>query len=140
MLIGQTVHELAHASEYAPERQFVQTVALLEPVTPEYFPAEQPVHALAPTTTEYVQAGQAVHPPPDTYVPAAQPADTHTLEPAVDVLPDSHAVHVFDPMFEYVFAGHVVHVPVRHEVHLLAPGVGAHSQHSRHAPSSLQYG
>jgi hypothetical protein len=81
------------------------------PVAVEYVPAEHPVQALAPTTVEYDPGAQFVHPPPDKYVPAAQPADTHTLEPAIDVFPDAHAVHVVAPLFEYVFAGQELHVP-----------------------------
>ncbi len=62
---GHVIHALAPVSEYDPARQFVQTVALLAPVTPVYVPAEQPVHALAPTTVEYVPAGQPMQFPHD---------------------------------------------------------------------------
>jgi hypothetical protein len=101
------------------------------PVAVEYVPAEHPVHALALTTVENDPGAQFVHPPPDTYVPAAQPADTHTLEPAIDVLPDSHAVHAPAEVPEYVFAGQFVQVdayiapvapeyfPAVHAVHVL---------------------
>jgi hypothetical protein len=70
---GHARHALAPAAgAYAPTTQFVQTVALLPPVTPEYVPAEHAKQPGAPTTAEYVPGGQFVHPPPDTYVPAAQ--------------------------------------------------------------------
>ena len=94
-----------------PARQFVQTVGLLAPVTPEYVPAEHPVHALADVTVEYDPGAQFVQPPPETYVPAAQPADTHTLAPAVDVLPASHPMHALAPdALEYEFAGQLLQV------------------------------
>ena len=92
-----------------PATQFVQTVGLLAPVTPEYVPAEHPVHALADTAVEYDPGAQFVHPPPETYVPGAQPEDTHAVAPAVAVLPASHAVQALAPdETEYEFAGQLL--------------------------------
>jgi hypothetical protein len=109
---GHVRHALAPAAgAYAPTTQFVQTVALLPPVTSEYVPAEHAKQPTASTTAEYVPGGQLVHPPPDTYVPAAQAEPTHTLDPAIDVLPASHAVHALAPLFEYVFSGQLLQTP-----------------------------
>ena len=129
---GHVRHALAPAAgAYAPTRQFVQTVALLPPVTPEYVPAEHAKQPTASTTAEYVPGGQFVQPPPDTYVPAAQAEPTHTLDPAIDVLPASHAVHAPADVSEYVFTGQFVQVdayiapvepeyfPAVHAVHVL---------------------
>jgi len=99
---GHVMHALAPAAgAYAPTRQFVQTVALLPPVTPEYVPAEHAKQPTASTTAEYVPGGQLVQPPPDTYVPAAQGGFTHTLAPAVDVLVAGQSVQTVAAVFEY---------------------------------------
>ena len=95
---GHARHALAPAAgAYAPTTQFVQTVALLPPVTPEYVPAEHAKQPTASTTAEYVPGGQLVHPPPDTYVPAAQGASTHTLGSPLplggEVFPAGHDAH-----------------------------------------------
>ena len=96
---GQVIHALAPTpAAYAPTWQFVQTVGLLAPVTPEYVPAEHPVHALADTAVEYDPGAQFVQLPPVTYVPAAQPDDTavHALAPAVDVLPTGQEMQLVE--------------------------------------------
>ena len=93
MSIGQLTRALAPTpAADDPPGQFVQTVSLLAPVTSANFPAEHPVHALVPTTALYDPAGQAMQFPQDPYVPTGQAGLTHTLEPAVDVLPASHSL------------------------------------------------
>ena len=133
MLIGQLTHALdPTTAAYNPATQLVHTVEELAPTAIEYDPAEHPVHALALTTVEYDPAGQAMQFPVDPYVPGAQPADTHALDPAIDDLPASHAVHVVAPLFEYLLAGHWMHVS-KGTVHLFL-----HSQQFGQAPSSTQ--
>ena len=79
----------------------IHVVEIVAPVLVEYVPAPQSVHAALPPVVLYLPATQAVHVPPSGPVnPALQPADTHTLAPAVDDLPASHAVHVEDPVSE----------------------------------------
>ena len=88
---GQVTHALAPTpAAYAPTWQFVQTVGLLAPVTPEYFPAEHAKQPTASTTAEYVPGGQVMQFPQGPYVPTGQAGFTHTLAPAVDVFPASH--------------------------------------------------
>ena len=100
---------LAPAVEYTPTPQFVQTVAVVEPVTVEIFPAAHDVQAVKPTTSEYFPATHVVQLPGVPDVPIAQPGATHTLEPTIDVLPDSQAIQGPVPEVEYVLTGHELH-------------------------------
>jgi hypothetical protein len=53
VLLGQDTHVLAPAiDENDPATQLMHNVSELAPSTPEYFPAEHPVHALADVTVE----------------------------------------------------------------------------------------
>ncbi len=113
----------------------MHVVEIVAPVLVEYVPDPQSVHTVLPLLGLYFPARQVAHPPPDTYVPGAHPADTHTLAPAVDVAPDSHAVHALAPVtLEYVPVGQEVQTEV-----LGFEQYGAHEQQYGHAPSDTQY-
>lgn len=99
---SQFVHPIAAtAIEYEPARQLVHAAEELAPDAPENFPTEHPMHVLAPSTSEYDPAGQIWQFPDDPYVPGAQAGFTHTLAPAVDVLPAGQSVQTVAAVFEY---------------------------------------
>ena len=60
--VGHAVHALTPAAaEYVPPGHKTQTLALLAPTTPEYFPAPQPTQTPEPVTVLYSPAAHGVH-------------------------------------------------------------------------------
>ena len=137
---GHSVHE-EPASEYAPARQFTQSVKAsdvegedlpagqsghTEAPIAEYLPALQSVHPALPMTILYVPAAQAEHVPPFGPVnPRLQTQRLNALEPPTDcelpgqllqVLPAEAPVAA-----EYVPAGQSVHTEAPIVEYLPAP-------------------
>ena len=121
------------------EGHVIHVVEIVAPVLVEYVPAPQSVHDALPLVVLYLPATQAVHEPAGPVNPALQVVSppTHTLAPAVDVLPAGQAVHVVAPLFEYVFAGQLLQVLINgvHSPYAFEVAEGLHSQQYGHAPS-----
>jgi len=102
-----------------PTAQFVQTFTLVAPVALENFPDIHPVQEGLPIATEYFPGSQSTQFPGVPYEPIAQPALTHTLEPAIDVFPVSQGIQSPYPPVEYVLTGQLGHTLASSTLHSL---------------------
>ncbi len=100
-----------------PTAQFVQTFTLVAPVALENFPDIHPVQALIPIAAEYFPGSQSTQFPGVPYEPIAQPALTHTLEPAIDVFPAAQGIQSPYPPVEYVLTGQLGHILATSTLH-----------------------
>ncbi len=109
---GHKTHALAPGSTYEPTGHTAQTLALVAATTPEYAPAGHDIQTLAPVTDEYVPAGQFMHAVDvtDEYVPDAH--FVHTLAPCIEIEPAAQAIQPVFPIIALNFpASHAVHGP-----------------------------